>query len=177
MLLGLGSVRMDSHSWLKQYLHSWQALLSPAAGVKAGTAERHSRLVTCLLSLSLPLGSPQLLLQSLQQISGPTATHRDGGRSGCRISLAQPQVNILHGDGHAGRWERQVGAGAEGKGKSSPVTPSKAGLLWDEPGDTSSRHSPVTAGEQSFPIFPLYCHKPCQCVERVCEINYTVSAW
>lgn len=60
MVLGLGSVRMDSHSWLKQYLHSWQALLSPAAGVKAGTAERHSRLVTCLLSLSLPLGLPYL---------------------------------------------------------------------------------------------------------------------
>lgn len=62
--------------------------------------------------------------------------------------------SILHGDGHAGRWERQVGAGVEGKGKSNPVTPTKAALLWDQPGDTSSRHSPVAAGGTEFSHLP-----------------------
>lgn len=42
------------------------------------------------------------------------------------MSQAHPQGNFLQGDGLVGRWERQVGVGAEGKGKSSPVTPTKA---------------------------------------------------
>lgn len=92
----------------------------------------------------------------------PTASRTDGaalahcyrgaaGSAGLVPGATSPMEMFMYGNGK-GRQE----LGAEGKGKSSPVTPTAAGLPADQPGDAPSRHFPVTVRGDTVSPSPLH---------------------
>lgn len=69
--------------------------------------------------------------------------------------------------------ERQAGAGAEGE----PSIHLVAQLSPELPGDVTSRLCCMALGDKVFPPPLLIVINCVNAQERVCEINYTVSAW